>query len=93
MRTFCVRFTFEEAVFGGMASANSKYRDTIARLDGSGQARTRKFRLQRNRQSLRCNVMKRAWEDAGVSLNDPCEVKQTYFPDEGLIVLDFQTDE
>lgn len=55
--------------------------------------RTRTYSLQRKGNSLFCTVMKKAWQDAGESFENPGEIKQTYYPEEGLVVLDFNTDE
>lgn len=76
-----------------MAGAESKYRDTIARLDETGMPRTRTFSLQKKGNSLCCTVMRKAWQDAGESFESPGDIKQTYYPEEGLVVLDFDTDE
>jgi hypothetical protein len=37
--------------------------------------------------------MKKAWRDAGEEFDNPGTVEQTYYPEEGLVVLDFNTDE
>lgn len=54
--------------------------------------RTRTFSLQAKGNSLVCTVMKKAWRDAGEEFDNPGTVEQTYYPEEGLVVLDFNTD-
>lgn len=49
--------------------------------------------LQRhNASSLRLTIMEDAWKDAGIDQENPGEVNQYYFEEEGLLVVDLDQD-
>jgi hypothetical protein len=70
-----------------MAASQTDYRKLIAQADG-GMPRVETFSLQKMGGTLRCAIMKRAWEENGIEYEQPGEVTQTYFPEESVVVID-----
>jgi len=70
-------------------SVRGQYDALLDELGEQGMPISAEMSLRRQHQSLYCTVMKRAWEDAGESLSDPGDVRQHYFPDRGVVVIEF----
>jgi len=59
-------------------------------LNSSGVPTHRQYsnRAQSNSDGLETTIMKEAWEDAGIDLDNPGNNQQYYFPDSNMLVLD-----
>jgi hypothetical protein len=76
-----------------MAGVKQRHREIIDGLRESGMPEKDEMSLQRQRKSLYCTIMASAWQDAGESLDNPGVVKQYYYPEDGVLVLEFDADE
>jgi len=73
-----------------MAQAPEIERQLRQMGDGGPRRRTSSL-IPQGRNGLTVYLMKEALENADVDRDDPGEVDQWYFPDEGLIVLDLDS--
>jgi len=64
-----------EEIILALGAGGVPYRDTIS--------------LQPNRESIRMTVPKCFWEKNGRSVEEPGEVEVFHYPDEGLLLVDF----
>lgn len=45
--------------------------------------------LGKTNNSLRCMIMREAWQDQDIDIDSPGTVDQYYFPQQGFLVIDF----
>lgn len=46
--------------------------------------------IRQGRSALTVTLMKRAWEDSGHDLDDPGEIVQWYYPEDGVVLIDLE---
>jgi hypothetical protein len=55
--------------------------------------RRRRSKLSKTNGSLRLFLMKEAWRESSHSLDNPGEVEQWYFEDEGIVLIELEPEE
>lgn len=73
-----------------MSGVKPRHRDILDDLRETDMAKSERISIQQQRQSLYCTIMKDAWRDAGESLSDPGHVRQWYYPDKQMLVIEFE---
>lgn len=72
-----------------MSRVSDEISSLISQIQGGGPRRTTN-QLIHNNGSLQVTVQSEAWRAAGFSRDDPPEVDQYWFPNEGLVVIDLE---
>lgn len=67
--------------------------ERLDELDGSQFPESGRYSLIRQGGALTATIMADAWRDAGYDIEDPPEVKEYYFEDLGLLVIDLESEE
>lgn len=68
-------------------------RDRISELQGDGYPTRKTSKLTPNSGSFHLTVMRRAVVESGRNVDDPGEVDQYFFEEEGMVVIDLKDDE
>lgn len=69
-------------------SATQRASELVEQLRADGSPRKTTTSITRNHRSFQTTLMKRAMRESEQSLEDPGQVDQIWFSDEGMLVLD-----
>jgi hypothetical protein len=73
-----------------MGATEPEYRDDLDSLRDPTMPLVREVSLQRKRQSLTATILKRAWEGAGETLEEPGAIQEYYCRDTGVVIAEFR---